>query len=172
MPAYNFKEQFCRYVLDGTKPHTIRAYRNYPVSAGDTLSLYFGMRTKECQLLRRVKCTEVKTIAITDRGTVVMVECPRLDPAEVEGLKIALLLSDALSISEVDIYDYDKGCKRHSRPLSETEKNVLAWKDGFRPEGTRLHKPTGAFSHMMDFWRESHELPFVGNIIYWDPHNL
>jgi hypothetical protein len=173
MPAYSFKEQFCPFVLDGTKPHTIRSYRKYPVLPGQALSLFYGMRTKHCTLLRNETCTEVKTIAITESGTVVLVECARLELAEVEGLKTALVAADYLiricPLPKEQVYNYDHAYNRPSRPLTDAEKDVLAWKDGFRPEGSSLHNPAGAFALMMDFWRDSHDFPFVGNIIYWDP---
>lgn len=169
MPAYGFKERFCPFVIDGSKPHTIRAYRTYPVKVGDTLSLYYGMRTKNCQLLRREPCTDVKTIAITEQGTVVLVNDPWLSPNDEAGLKIALATLDKLGERYVTAYDHRDFAGKPSIVLLPADKDRLAWKDGFRPAGSTLEEPTGAFALMMDFWRESHDFPFVGNIIYWEP---
>ena len=60
MPALGFKRQFVDYVLDGSKLHSIRALRKRPFAAGDTLSLYYGMRTKQCRLLFRAPCIKVE----------------------------------------------------------------------------------------------------------------
>lgn len=169
MPAYSYKRQFCEYVKEGSKAHTIRAYRKNPPKIGATLSHYYAMRTKHCTLLRKDICVQVLTIAITAKGTVIYVDNPRLPPAEVEGLKLALIILDHLNIDELDAYNYDNSHHRPSRPLTEPEKDLLAWRDGFRPEGSSLYKTAGAFKMMMDFWRESHVFPFVGNIIYWNP---
>jgi hypothetical protein len=171
MPAYSYKRQFCEYVKEGTKPHTIRGYRKNPAKVGDTLSHYYAMRTKHCTLLRKDTCTAVKTIAITAKGTVVMIDNPQLPPAEVDGLKTALVILDRLNIDERDAYNYDNSHNRPSRPLTDQEKDTLAWKDGFRPQGSSLHQPAGAFAMLMEYGGFSDELPFVGNIIYWDPFN-
>ncbi len=172
MPAYGFKKLFCPFVKEGSKPHTIRAYRKYPVNVGDTLSLYFGMRTKYCTLLRSEICTDVKTIAITEAGTVVIIHVPRLPPNEVEALQISLLALDSLAkATGTNPYNNDLSIGRHTWTLLSCDKDRLAWKDGFRPPGSSLDNPTGAFSLMMDFWRDSHAFPFVGNIIYWEPKN-
>jgi len=55
--------------------------------------------------------------------------------------------------------------------LSPEERNLLAWRDGFRDHGI-----DGAFVSMMQFWMTTHgnnnrtELfRFSGHIIHWDP---
>lgn len=69
MPAFSFKKQFVEPIRAGTKHHTIRAERRdgrVPAKAGDTLSLYCGMRTKWCFMItdNRVECTKVQPISI------------------------------------------------------------------------------------------------------------
>jgi len=50
---------------------------------------------------------------------------------------------------------------------SQQGRDLFAWKDGFRPEGSTLDNPAGAFELMIRFWRQTHELPFQGVVIYW-----
>lgn len=80
MPAYNFQKQFVPMILDGTKTQTIRRLRKVrrgqlvtykPEEAGRVLSLYTGMRTKQCRLLCKVNCVAVRGILIKyDEGVV------------------------------------------------------------------------------------------------------
>lgn len=173
MPAYSYKKQFCPFVKDGTKSHTIRSYRKYPVKAGDRVVNYYGMRSTHCTKLGEETCSEVKTIAITSKGTVVLVDNPRLPPIEVVGFKVALIAMDTLAeLKAFNPYDQNAFAGKPCIVLMDEDKERLAWKDGFRPAGSTLDNPAGAFTLMMDFWRESHEFPFVGNIIYWNPQNL
>ena len=59
-------------ILHGDKEHTIRADRARPFRVGDLLSLYTGMRTKQCWLLMRRTCTMVRAIQITEGQNVVI----------------------------------------------------------------------------------------------------
>lgn len=61
MPALNFQKQFAAKVEDGSKPHTFRVEgKRRPPRVGETLSLYTGMRTKGCRLIKRVPCVAVQ----------------------------------------------------------------------------------------------------------------
>jgi hypothetical protein len=54
--------------------------------------------------------------------------------------------------------------------LDENERDLLAWRDGFRHESLNEREGLGyggCFTLMMEFWRE--RLPFVGQIIHWNP---
>ena len=57
-----FKEK----ILDGTKRQTIRKSRKKPIKVGDTLQLYWKLRTKETELLKEVTCRELINIKLTD----------------------------------------------------------------------------------------------------------
>lgn len=47
--------------------------------------------------------------------------------------------------------------------LDRTERNALAWVDGFRSSGK-----DGAFLEMFEYWTElNHSLPFDGDLIHW-----
>lgn len=66
MPALNFNPRFLPFILDNTKPHTIRRVRKRPIAVGQDLRLYTGMRTKACTLLRDwTPCIGVQDITIT-----------------------------------------------------------------------------------------------------------
>ena len=45
--------------------------------------------------------------------------------------------------------------------------NKFAWSDGFRPVGSTAEQPVGAAELMLRFWKQTHELPFEGVVIYW-----
>lgn len=65
MPALSYKKQFVLKVADGSKPHSIRAWRKRPFRVGDTLMHYFGMRTKQCRKIRAdTICTKARPIEI------------------------------------------------------------------------------------------------------------
>lgn len=64
--AYNFKKRFAKDVERRKKRSTIRARRKngYLPKAGELISLYTGMRSKGCRLLRRVRVKSVRPITI------------------------------------------------------------------------------------------------------------
>lgn len=157
MPAYSFKERFVPFVKDGSKPHTIRARRKrQSIKKGSPLYLYFGLRTKHCIKLREEICTDVRTIFI---GYIlgkpeVGIFKTRLTDIEIEEVKEGKL--------DLSAYGFNI--------LSEVERDRLAWRDGFRPEGSTLNNCAGAFELKMHFWRRTHDVPFYGDIIYWEPY--
>lgn len=158
MPAYSFRERFVPFVIDGSKPHTIRSRRpKGAAKKGDTLYLYYGMRTKHCTKLREETCTKAPTIII-DREDIFILD-RRLEDHEIQ------LVGDELIVDVLAI-------EMHAAKLTPLERNILAWHDGFRPDGTSLKSPEGCYDLMMRFWKQTHELPFVGHIIYWDPQPL
>ena len=150
MPAYSFQERFIPMILDGSKCQTIRKRREKGYAKpGDTLYLYFAMRTKWCRKLREEKCTNARTIIITAEGNVLIFDRRLLYIPE----KIGLL------------YTYPH------QLLNEQQRDLMAWKDGFRPEGSSPYNPAGCFDIMLRWWKITHELPFIGDIIFWMPHN-
>lgn len=98
MPAYNFKLAFAHDVEIGVKHQTIRLNRKYPTKKGDKLSLYTGMRTKRCRLLKRAECTSVVPVEIHD--TYVTVDGERLHRDDIKALALADgFLSSAMFVS-------------------------------------------------------------------------
>lgn len=70
MPALNFQKQFAEAVESGKKCQTIRAYRKdtRDPKPGDTLYLYYGMRTKQCRKLGEAECKSVDRVIIGPSG--------------------------------------------------------------------------------------------------------
>jgi hypothetical protein len=126
MPAYSFKERFIPLIKSGEKRQTIRRIRKYPVRPGDSLYLYYGLRTKNCRLIMETTCQATEKIRIGKNGSVLI-----------------------------------KG-----RPITQSDKDILAYLDGFRNQD-RETQITGCFNIMMRWWRQTHELPFSGEIIHW-----
>lgn len=78
MPSLNFTV-FLDKVIDGTKPHSIRAGERFKV--GDDLSFFTAMRTKKCRRLRpNTPCTAAVRIAITNYGRVTIAAGSRFYP--------------------------------------------------------------------------------------------
>lgn len=68
MPLLGFKQRFADKVKEGSKRQTIRNYRKYPIEPGQTLYLYYGLRTKHATKLGEHTCLEVHKINITPKG--------------------------------------------------------------------------------------------------------
>ena len=84
MPAYSFKERFVPLIKSGEKNQTIRKKRKGQAKPGDTLYLYYGMRTRWCTKIAETICKDVKEILILATG--VFVEGKLLDDNELESL--------------------------------------------------------------------------------------
>lgn len=69
MTALSFKAEFITAIDAGEKRRTIRKVRKAgnPVPGG-TLQLYSGMRTKDCEKIRDVTCTRVRSVKIDHMG--------------------------------------------------------------------------------------------------------
>lgn len=87
MPALSFKKEFADAVRKQQKCQTIRATRKNPIKVGDTLYLYTGMRTKECEKIGEVVCKSVDEIEMTVIG--VRISGQYLTSSEVYRLAIA-----------------------------------------------------------------------------------
>lgn len=119
-------------ILDESKGQTVRAHRrgrSRHARVGETVYLYYGMRTKFCRKLGEGICTAVVDIEINALGQVWL----------------------------------------DGKLLTDEDRDLFAFDDGFRPAGTSLLDPAGAFTHMLLFWRTHNELPFSGVVIFWDP---
>jgi len=64
MALLGFKKRFAEPVRSGRKRQTIRAFRKYPISPGETLYLYTALRTKYAEKLKEVRCKQVGLITI------------------------------------------------------------------------------------------------------------
>ena len=87
MPALNFKLRFVSRIANGSKPHTIRAWRQRPFKVGDNLAFYTGMRTKQCRCIRaNARCSAVHAIKVDSRRRTVTLAGRRLTRGEVKAL--------------------------------------------------------------------------------------
>lgn len=70
MPAYSFQKQFVPLVANGSKLHTVRAprKRQRPPQVGETIYLYYGMRTKQCEKIGESCITRVQDFRIDTIG--------------------------------------------------------------------------------------------------------
>lgn len=59
-----FKRQFADYVEEGSKTHTVRAFRVIPPRVGETCHCYVDPRQKTMRLLGRWPCVKVEPITI------------------------------------------------------------------------------------------------------------
>lgn len=85
MGLYGFKRQFIAPIQAGTKTHTIRARRKHPDKAGNTLHLYYGLRTKMCALICKATCSRVQELRIDENGQI-FIDDQRLTLDEMEHL--------------------------------------------------------------------------------------
>jgi len=141
MPAYSYKERFVPKVLDGSKNQTIRKRRKKGFAKiGSILYHYYGLRTRYCRKLGQSICKDVRTIMIKKNGAVIIFDTRLTDREVAKALRGNLM-----------------GIK-----LSDHAKNELAEKDGF------YGVEHSSFDLMYRWWKQTHQLPFIGDIIYWD----
>lgn len=157
MPAFSYKERFVPLIKGFTKTQTIRAFRKYLVKVGQMSYHYFGMRTKFCtELIPPQKIIKVQTIFLFKDGDVYL-----SDNAYTKREAYAMLKSK-------------RKVAGRAKKLDAFMKDYLAWKDGFRDEKGKdglsengPHLYSGCFEKMIRFWRQTHELPFAGQLIKW-----
>jgi hypothetical protein len=157
MPALSYKERFCDYVRSYSKTQSIRAFRKRPFKVGDALMHYFGMRTKHCvKLIPDTTCTDVQTIFIFNSGNVYIAPCMTQREAK------RLLRAGEMIVNRI------------SKKLTYAERDELAYNDGFR---FKYHDPTQygpytkpemCYKLMFTWWKETHSLPFTGQLIKWE----
>lgn len=157
MPLYNFKNQFAQFVLDGSKPHTIRSRRKHPAVEGSTVYLYKGLRTRETTLLRTAVCLTTCSLVVHGSG-ITIYRGLVFDPKE--------CIEQNHDKSHIVTGYY--GTPVVGVQLSKDECSRLAWLDGFRTEHTSLHEPGDAFTLMRRFFGLQYGLPFCGDLICWN----
>lgn len=166
MPAYSFKERFVPWVMDGSKPGTIRAFRKYPVKVGQLAHLFYGMRTKFCKKLVEPSPVigTVVSIYVGACKDVAIINTPWIDETTCEAV--------CRFTKQKQINELFKGKVKW---LTAEECDELAWQDGFRMKSTRedvAQIRAYSFDAMIDFWQKTHELPFLGNYILWGDSNV
>jgi len=88
MPALNFQRRLAPKVTAGTKRSTIRRRRKdgRDPKPGQTLYLFTGMRTKQCQRLLETRCERVRSIQIFPNSFTVLLGQRKLSMAQMQAL--------------------------------------------------------------------------------------
>jgi len=113
MVAYSFKKQHVPKIRDYTKLQTIRGHRKRHARPGESLQLYTGQRTPECEkLIPDPTCKSVHQIKIAEsrHDFQISVDDEPLGCFEVQNLAIA----DGFE-SAVDFFEFFK--KTHDFPF-------------------------------------------------------
>ena len=156
MPAFNYKVQFAPYIKDRSKFHTIRALRTNPAKTGDTLYHYTGMRNsrgeKAVRIIAPTPCTVACTLFFEQEDITL------IDSVFTKEYVNAQHINDLISDIKIGAY--------RCRALSDTEKILMAWHDGFRTK-----EPAGIknFEMMQQFFFRTHTPPFFINLFSWHP---
>jgi len=109
MVAYSFKKQHVPKIRDYTKLQTIRGHRKRHARPGESLQLYTGQRTPECEkLIPDPICKSVQRITIYGNSTMVDGWILWLDSLE------KLAIADGFE-SAVDFFEFFK--KTHGLPF-------------------------------------------------------
>lgn len=148
-----FKRMFESYVKDGSKTHTIRAKRELRPRVGETCHCYGDVRQKTMHKLGRWPCSRIQDIQIVGKKGF-------FSPVQA-GVIVRPGHYQAISV----VID--------GTELDANEKDMLAWKDGFRYPKTP-NSTFGCFDLMVDFWVGTHgkgsnkDIEFDGDMIHWD----
>jgi hypothetical protein len=70
MTAIDFKPCFYEKIRQGLKKQTIRKLRKNPIKTDGKLSLFTGLRTKQCKLIARSTVKSIHNITINANGVV------------------------------------------------------------------------------------------------------
>jgi hypothetical protein len=155
MPTLNFKKQFSELVSSGKKRQTIRSIRKIPIKVGDKLYLYSGLRQKHpLNLLKKYQSDntfdrfinpEIFELNIINEGKWAHTICQEINDFEI------------LGSNEVGSIPFGKtAVKIDGKFLSLSELDDLASADGF--DNLFL---------FLNFFKETHGLPFKGQLIKW-----
>ena len=104
MPSLSFRKQFRQPIVEKRKMHTIRAKRKVAIKPGDTLYLFTGMRTVNCE-----------RIFVDYRGFVI---CTRVEDVEIGADKVLGALTPWIKVA--------------GQLLDSSEREALAKADGFQ----------------------------------------
>ena len=138
MPGIDFKKRFAEMVKAGEKTQTIRKRRTPPIKEGDHLTLWTGMRTKNCQPLIDATCTKVAPIKIIpDRGEIWAwdEESEWQDADGVYGNFFLLKPDDADAFAKADGFDslpeFFKFFANYPTDVLHFELVVIHWRPGW-----------------------------------------
>lgn len=160
MPSYTFKPRFIPFLKDFTKRGTIRKIRNHPPRVGQMVSHFAGPRFKPQRVIEKQPCTAVDTLIFLESGEIYRIEAHALNQPDADHM-----LDYIQQLQPVDLVTIN-GIT--AKKLSDREKNLLAWQDGFRTENTTGGDVIeGCFDLMLRWWKQTHSLPFAGHHTKW-----
>ena len=147
MPILNFKKEFAELVATGKKRQTIRATRKKPITVGDRLYLYTGLRTKGAR--------NIVSPAIADTHL-----------ARING-EMETVFDDYTVCKEVHDIEMDYEKVRNRKDLLLVIKIDSILQDSKQMKD--VAKADGFFDldEMFYWFEKTHGLPFKGQIIKW-----
>lgn len=152
---FGFRARFVPMIEDGTKTHTIRALSSLVAAPGHPVALYTALRTKQARLILRAECVKVDAVLIyPDLGEVFVRPYIGIDwlPERPELWPLVLRNPHEYAFAQLD----------------SGERDLLAWRDGFRPQHGAEDPAAGAWAEMREYWLDMHgEDPFIGTITHW-----
>lgn len=161
MPAYSFKPRFVPFVKDGTKTQTVRRIRKYPPRKGQPTTLLTGSRFKPQRIREEKPLVEnVDTIVIGSTGKMFLLKNIAITQEQ------EITIRAIIELSEVMPNEFKIHPPYNFYELSNEEKDLFAWMDGFRTD-YRSNDTTGCFDLMFRWFQSIHTLPFVGHVTYW-----
>ncbi len=138
MSAYGFQLRFVPFIEEESKNCTVRALR-------------FG------------KVPHVKPGGTMQLYTGLRTkQCRKIGDATCFGVKHIAIKEEGIVLGGED-GTIGWACPKDSLMVQE-----FAWRDGFRPEGTTLANPFGAFELMVRFIAKNYGVPFEGVVIFWN----
>ena len=137
MPAYSFQERFIPFIEEGSKNCTVRALRLGRVQ-----------HVKPGQTMQLYTGLRTK-------------QCRKIGNATCFGVKKIEIKRDGIVVGG------EEGGIEWTCPKDTLMVEEFAWRDGFRPEGTTLDNPFGAFELMVRFISKNYGVPFEGVAIFW-----
>ena len=137
MIAYSFQKRFIKPIQDGTKVFTLRAPRKREhARVGQTLQLYFGMRTKHCRkIIDDLPCAaRGEGLLHFEKGNIVNIE---RDGTYVDDLDAFSRCDGFSDVDDMTLY-WHRLIKEagHEKPSEYTGRslplNLIGWVDLFR----------------------------------------
>ena len=137
MPAYSFQERFISFIEEGSKNCTVRA-----------------LRLGRVQHVKPGQAMQLYTGLRTK-------QCRKIGDATCFGVKKVTIDKTGITVGGED------GTPQWTCSQGTPMVEEFAWRDGFRPHGSTLTNPIGAFELMSRFISKAYGLPFEGVVIFW-----
>lgn len=115
-----FKKQFAASILDGSKKHTLRVPRARKPKIGETLSMYEGLRTKDCELI-----TKEHTLKSVQSVLIYLTKTDKSHPEMGAFYRLEIKIDDrSLSPDEINQFCINDGFKDKGELCTFLFKNI------------------------------------------------